>query len=258
MDLSGHGAETRIMKEFFGFEGGFFRFMDKLGNLFWLNLLCLICCIPVVTAGASITACYYVALKMVRDEDCYITKDFFRSFRLNLRQATGIWIIFLFLGAFFVLDYRIVSLTGPDGSVLIPFGNLILIVLLTVSFIGIMVLTYVFPVLAKFDNTIGNTLQNAFVLSIRHLPKTLILVLINILFPAVPVLCVWFGRALWLIPLVICFGIAGAAYFCSMIFVGIFDLYSPKKEEQKRETEPAEGGTESSPGEEAEETGTRG
>lgn len=64
------------MKGFFGYEGGFFTVMDKVGSLFWLNVLCIVCCIPVFTIGASVTSLYYVTLKMVRDEECYITKDF--------------------------------------------------------------------------------------------------------------------------------------------------------------------------------------
>ncbi len=218
------------MKEFFQYEGGFFRFMDKLGSIFWLNLLCLICCIPIFTIGASITACYYVTLKMVRDEECYITKEFFRSFKLNFRQATGIWLIFSVIGLLFFTDYRLLNVMKPDGSAAVPFGNFIFIVICAVMIVCIMILTYVFPVLAKFDNSIKNTIRNAFVLSIRHLPQTAALILINALFPGVLVLVLWFGKALWLIPVILCLGTAGAAYFCSYLFVKIFDLYVPKNE----------------------------
>ena len=225
-----NGAKVPIMKEFFGYEGGFFRFMDKFGSIFILNLLCLACSIPIFTFGASITACYYVTLKMVRDEECYIIKEFFRSFRLNFKQATLIWLIFMVLGAVFFVDYRLLTMTAPDGTAVIPFGNMILVILFVVMIVGVMILTYIFPLLAKFDNTVRQMFLNAFMMSIRHLPKTLFLILLNVMFPATLGCVLWTGKGLWLVPVILCLGTAGAAYLCSMIFVGIFDLYMPKEE----------------------------
>ena len=60
-----------------------------------LNLLWLVCCIPVFTAGAATTAVYYVTLKLVRDEDDSTIKSFFRSFIQNFKQATAIWLSIL-------------------------------------------------------------------------------------------------------------------------------------------------------------------
>ena len=55
--------------------------MNKVADLCILNIICLVCCIPIVTAGASITAMYYVTLKMVRNEEAYIVRSFFKSFK---------------------------------------------------------------------------------------------------------------------------------------------------------------------------------
>ena len=83
------------MGRFFNMDNKFFVFMGKIADLCMLNLLCIICCIPIVTAGASLTALYYVTMKMVRNEEAYIFRSFFRSFKQNFKQATVINIIML-------------------------------------------------------------------------------------------------------------------------------------------------------------------
>ena len=65
------------MGRFFSMDNKFFTFMNKVADLCILNIICLVCCIPIVTAGASITAMYYVTLKMVRNEEAYIVSELF-------------------------------------------------------------------------------------------------------------------------------------------------------------------------------------
>ena len=60
------------MSRAFNFEGPVFTFLSRLADLFWLNLLFIVCCIPVITIGAATTALYYVTLKMAKDEEGYI------------------------------------------------------------------------------------------------------------------------------------------------------------------------------------------
>ena len=67
-----------------------------------LNLLTLICCIPIITAGDAMTALYYMTVKMVKNEECYIVKGYFKSFKENFKQATIIWLIALLVGIILV------------------------------------------------------------------------------------------------------------------------------------------------------------
>ena len=64
------------------FEEGspFQRFLNKMTDLLILNVITILMCIPVITAGAALTAMHYVLLKMVRGEEGYIVKSFFRCF----------------------------------------------------------------------------------------------------------------------------------------------------------------------------------
>lgn len=69
------------MGRIFGLESPFMNFLNRVADLIWLNILTMICCIPVVTIGASLTAMNYVLLKMAKNEEGYITKAFFKSFK---------------------------------------------------------------------------------------------------------------------------------------------------------------------------------
>ena len=81
------------MGALFNLENPVWNFMGKVADLVILNLLALICSIPIVTIGASWTAMYYVTIKIVRKEEGYIIRDFFRSFKENFKQATIIWLL---------------------------------------------------------------------------------------------------------------------------------------------------------------------
>ena len=100
------------MGRFFSMDNKFFTFMNKVADLCILNIICLVCCIPIVTAGASITAMYYVTLKMVRNEEAYIVRSFFKSFKDNFKQATIINLIMIAVGAVLYLE----SLSGQTHT----------------------------------------------------------------------------------------------------------------------------------------------
>ena len=93
-----------MLEGFFNYDYPVWRFIGKLGDLVLLNLLWLVCCIPVFTAGAATTAVYYVTLKLVRDEDDSTIKSFFRSFIQNFKQATAIWLLILLAGSLVAFD----------------------------------------------------------------------------------------------------------------------------------------------------------
>ena len=106
------------MGRFFSMDNKFFTFMNKVADLCILNIICLVCCIPIVTAGASITAMYYVTLKMVRNEEAYIVRSFFKSFKDNFKQATIINLIMIAVGAVLYLDLNVAkNMPGSAGQI---------------------------------------------------------------------------------------------------------------------------------------------
>ena len=96
-------------------------FLSKVANLMILNVLTIICCIPIFTAGAAITALYYVTIKMARGDDPYIIKGYiFKSFKENFKQATIIWLIMLVILAIIAVDWRVtlVMMTGNSAKIM--------------------------------------------------------------------------------------------------------------------------------------------
>lgn len=212
------------MDRFFNMDNKFFVFMGRVADLIILNLLCIVCCIPIITAGASITAMFYVTLKMVRNEESYIVKSFFKSFKENFKQATIIHLILLVTGLLLYCDLRIVNQVSSG------LGKVLYIVFFAFALLYFMIFLYIYPVLAKFYNTIRNTFTNAFLMAIRHLPYTFLMLVISV----VPILITQipdFRIMSTLIMLFILVGFATVAYCNSIFFMKIFDNYIPKEED---------------------------
>jgi len=157
------------MGKFFNLDSPLMRFMTKLADLMILNLLFLITCIPVITIGAAWTSLYYVTLKMVKDEESGIIRSYFRSFKQNFRQATILWLGILVIAAVLVLDLVILARIDSPVAAAMNMGIGILAIL------GFLVLQYLFPLLAKFDAGTVQTLKNACILAVAHLPRTLLM-----------------------------------------------------------------------------------
>lgn len=218
------------MDRIFNMDNKFFTFMGRLADLCILNLLCLICCIPIVTAGASITAMYYVTLKMVRNEEAYIVRSFFRSFRQNLKQSLIIHIIMLVAAFLLISDIYIVRQMSGSFYIVLQY------IFIVFSLLYIMMALYLYPVLSKFYNTIKNTFINAFLMSLRHLPSTFLMLVLTLL----PIGILFIPSAnvsTLLLTLMLLLGFAVIAYFKSILLVKIFDKYIPNEEEDSNGTD---------------------
>lgn len=91
-----------------------------MADLIILNLLFLLCCIPIVTIGPAITAMYYVTMKMVRNEEAYIARSFFKSFKENFKQGLGIWLIALVL---IILEFMDFIIMNSSAAAFTPLSN---------------------------------------------------------------------------------------------------------------------------------------
>lgn len=214
------------MNRIFNMDNKFFTFMGRVADLIILNLLCIVCCIPIVTIGPAITAMFYVTLKMVRNEESYIVKGFFHSFKENLKQ--GIIINIIMLAAFIMLFFDISLVRGMEGTVYKALFYIFLVLL----FLSMLIYLYVYPVLAKFYNTIKHTFVNAFLMSIRHLPYSFLMIVISLL-PFGILLIPSFRAQSFLIMLFILMGGSVIAYINSFFFVKIFDKYIPEETQEE-------------------------
>lgn len=171
-------------------EGPVMQFITKIAYSAYLNILWFICCIPIFTIGASTTALFYVTLKMAKNEEGNITKAFFRSFRDNFKQGTKIWLILLVVGI----------VLGFDGYTLyhMRFSNAFWTILTAIFIVAVaayaIILMYIFPLLARFNNTTIAMFKNSIMIGMRFLLCTaimaaiyfiMILVIVRIFTPAI-------------------------------------------------------------------------
>lgn len=206
------------MGRLFDMDSPIMRFLGRVADLLMLNILMMICCIPVITIGAAFTAMHYVLLKMVRGEEGYLFRGFFKSFRQNFKQATLIWLVMLAVIAIYVCDSVIINYSG------IEFPRAVVIAVAAVGFVIFLIGMYVFPVLARFDNTIRNTIRNAAILMFANLPKTLLMVFVY----ALPLVIVYFST--YSLLFIFMFGITVPAYAAACLYSGVFKRFEPESE----------------------------
>lgn len=198
-------------------EGKVMQFFTKIAYSAYLNVLWFICCLPIVTAGASTTALFYVTLKVAKNEEGNVTKAFFRSFKQNFRKATIIWLILLVVGLALALDGYVFYHMRFE-NVFWTIGTAIFFVALGAYAI---ILMYIFPLLARFENTVKAMFLNSIILGMRFLLCTVVMaaiyfamafVVINIFTPAII-----FGEGL-------------CALLCSHLLANILRLCEEKAE----------------------------
>lgn len=213
-----------MLDRIFDMDNVVWRAIDKVGKIFLLNLLWLLCSIPIVTIGASTTALIYSSMKLHENEG-YWYQNFFKSFRENFKQATGLFLLYLLAGALLAADFMLGGQAGNSFGLMMQGIAGILAVPYFLS------LLYVFGVQAKFVNPVKDTIRYAFFMSLRNIKYTVQMALLAILF-------VWVNTTTLLanfLSLIYGFGLLG--FFFAAYYRKVFEKYiNPEKNVE----EPAE------------------
>ncbi len=204
----------------FNYDGPVMQFLNKVFDVMLVGILWLIGCLPVITVGASTTAMYTVLLKLVKNGEYTVLKTFWKAFKDNFKQATLIWLIFA----------AVILVLGVDAGLLWWLGGdwvwkIVLVIFLLFLALALGMFVYVFPLQAYFENTIKNTIRNSFLLSVAHLPKTILMLAISIAVLALILISMY--------PLLLLFGGVLAAYPNAWFLNKIFAKYvtEPSTEE---------------------------
>lgn len=212
----------------FNYDNPLWRFVGRIWDLFILNLLWIICSVPIVTFGASTTAMHYCTLKIAGDRDSGgVFRMFFHSFKENLLQSSIIWIIMAVLGAAIIFDIKF--------FLFYLIGNIVLrmIALTVTSFMALLWLftfIYVFPIQAKFINPVRQTLKLALFMSVKHLIRTVIILLGSIIILVTVYILIMRLPGIMSI-LILVLG-PGIALFQATQFNAIFDNYIDESREE--------------------------
>ena len=196
------------MKKLFDMDNPVMRALSVAADLLILNILTVICSLPIITMGAAFTAMNDVCIRIVRGEEGYIFKGFFRSFASNFKKGTLLGLVLIACALFLYYDYFAALTYIPQ----MRFGILAMAVILFA------VCQYAFALLARYENTFGAMLKNAAALTVGYFPRTLIMVV--------------FAVALWLLslrfpqvggPVLIMFGFSVPCYINALLLKGVFN-----------------------------------
>ena len=181
-------------------DNGVTRFLGKVADFMFLNLLWIVCSIPIITIGVSTTAMYSVMLKLVKNEEGYIVKGFFMLLRMmspSIRTVMQVFLIFMTI-------------------LLISMG------------------IYGFALQARYENRIKNTLKNALILTVAKMPYTLLMLVITVVPVVVTFLTVrtlMLGFLVWLL-----LGVSLIVWLNSLLLRRVFlvfeDIETPEKAEK--------------------------
>lgn len=164
------------MRKLFDLENPVFQLIARLADLTVLGLMCLVCCIPVVTVGTAVTALFKAVYDLTIERGSGIVKLYFRAFRDNFRLATTAWLLGLLGFVSLFCDWILLRLYF-EGTAYTVLAWVVLVVALALE--GL--LCYLFPLIARYDNTLLHHVHNAGLLMVRYLPKTLLMIFIQML-----------------------------------------------------------------------------
>lgn len=244
------------MGKIFDLDSPLIRGLNKFADVMWLNILVLIFAIPLIVEqffmlgpimydgadavfnyvlyawlfgivcsiplGPALTAMHFVLLKIVREEESYITKTFFKSFKENFVQSAILQVIQFVAGGIIVIDFILMKGQSP----------VLRYVTMAVGIILYFAALYIFPLQSKFENKIVGTIKNSFLVSIMALPRTFAMAIVTLL----PFLFLYFFD-MKVVPILILIGIAGPGYLCAALYNDTFKKFEPKEETLTEEQE---------------------
>ena len=198
----------------FRYDSPLMQFLSRAADLIWVNLLVLVCSIPVFTIGASLSAMENIIYKILHNEDVAVTREFFQAFAKNFKQATLVWLIILVVEGALGYDVYYSRQIGTNVSEAMLTVAVILFVLVFAMML------YIFPLQSHYYNKTKDLFKNAAILVIVHPVRTIIMLVIQAAFVGIGFLIVLDYR---FIPVLVCFCISLPWYFCACVHMPIFD-----------------------------------
>lgn len=173
------------MAKLFGYDNPIWKMMGKVADVFLLSLLWILFSLPVVTAGASACALYYVSLKLAENKEGYLFPAFLKGFKEGLVQSTVIWVILATIGSFIGASAYHCYQSGTQGALILLWA------LLMAALLYLLLLTVIFALTARLSTSIGNLFMMSFMVCIKHFSWVFLMAVTTICILAIGVLVFW-------------------------------------------------------------------
>ena len=143
-----------------------------ISNFFLLNLLWIICCLPIITIFPATSAMYGVVRQWILHKDSSVLKPFIHHFKMNFKHSFIIGVIWFFLAAILFLDYFLIK----NRNLLILNMAIYLI-----SFLFLLITTFLLPLLVHYQQGIRNLLKQLVIFPLLFLPTSFIIIIMSMI-----------------------------------------------------------------------------
>lgn len=175
-----------MLEAIFNPENAVFCLINKILDLMVLSLVWAVCCIPIVTAGAASTALYYAVVKSVRRQRSYPVREFWKSFRANLKKGILIQAVWMMIAAMMLISDVPLFAALLSGK---GIQDKVLLALLAVKAVFLAGMPcWLYPLLSRFEQPLLKLAEAALYMLLRYFPITL---LAAVLFLGAGLLLAW-------------------------------------------------------------------
>ena len=193
-----------------------FRFFDIFFGKFWdflkLNALYVLMCLPIVTIGAATAGLTYCVKNIVAGKPVFVFHDFFKGFKNNWKQGTGIFIINIIAAVIFVVAFSFYVLSPeiiPSQAMRMIFA----VILGVIAIIYTMMQFYTYLLMVTFDMKFSVVLKNSLLFIVIGIKENFIAVFFTLVYVFLVILGL-FPLSLLLCMLMLCSMIS-----CTNIFI---------------------------------------
>lgn len=187
------------MDKFFGVDGTFYTIMSKVADLIVASFIWIIGCIPIVTIFVSTASLYYTVVKCIRYDQGRIIAEFWNAYKKNLWQGIELMLVYGCVGTILALADYYVFVQSTNRSSLFFF---LTIGVLGFSLLYLLNLLWMPVVLSRFSNSFGNLLKLNYVIAIKNIPKSIVILLV---ISASVILCLVMNELIFMLPAVAVF-----------------------------------------------------
>ena len=183
----------------FNYDNAFWRFMGRIGDFILLSILFLLCSIPVFTFGAALCAVYSVVFSIIEMRDSGIVKGYIKGIKQNFKHGIVLSVIFIILFGVLYADIKIfAAMKLPQIVYYIFLGSVFFAFIIVIS-----IFIYIFPLEARYTNTLRAQFKNAFILSFKNLPKTILMAALDIVIIGAGFLSLIYVPQFFILPLLV-------------------------------------------------------
>lgn len=174
--------------KFFSVDGPFYKFLCKVWLALKLNFFWVIFSLPIITVGASTVAAYYVGMKIVRDEEGHIFRQFIKAFKQNFWQGTAAWILNVIVAFAIYYDFQLArAVKGEFMTMLFFVFGIICLYFMVIAML------YTYPLIARYENKLFKTIKNSVSVAFQFFVGTIVMIILLII-----EFCVfWWSTTMW-------------------------------------------------------------